>query len=187
MLNNILFDVLIFHESSNIKKFSSPEKLSDWMSENIKYGFVDTNNTIHLDFNQFVDYKLESPYEVYENKVGVCWDQTFFEAYIFKKYLKIKYKIFIIISNDENNTSHSFLVYHRNNKFYYFENSYEKYRGIHQFSSEKDVIKFVLNNMKDDFNIKDYTIREIIKEPNFGCKGSEFYNFCLNDNKIITI
>ena len=187
MLHDIFDEILFLSESSYIRKFDNPEELSDWMSENIKYGFLATNDRIYLDFDQFVDYKLQSPYEVYKNKVGVCWDQTFFEAYIFKRYLKIKYKIFFIITDDENNTTHTFLVYYKNNKVYYFENSYEKYRGIHEFNSDKDVIKFVINNMKNDFGIKEYELREIIKQPNFGCKGSEFVNFCLNDNKMITI
>ena len=184
MLNNILFDVLIFHESSNIKKFSSPEKLSDWMSENIKYGFMATNNKVYLDFDQFIDYKLQSPYQVYKNKVGVCWDQTFFEAYIFKRYLKIKYKIFFIITDDENNTTDTFLLYYKNNKVYYFENSFESHRGIHEFNNEDEVFLYVINNMKKSEMFKNYELYEIIDNIKYGISSKEFISFCMSQKRI---
>lgn len=44
----------------------------------IKYGYLDINGNIHYvidkDFESL--YKLQSPGETLNNKVGVCWDQV---------------------------------------------------------------------------------------------------------------
>jgi hypothetical protein len=77
----------------NIK---TPEQLLEWMSKNISYGFIDKNKKIykHPTFDSFSDkYILQSPYDLYKSKVGVCWDQTLFEKFIFQNNIKLPFKI----------------------------------------------------------------------------------------------
>ena len=60
----------------------------------IKYGYLDINGNIHYvidkDFESL--YKLQSPGETFNNKVGVCWDQVELERYLFdKKNMRTEY------------------------------------------------------------------------------------------------
>lgn len=167
-----------------MKQFKNPKDLSKWMGNNIKYGFLGTDNKIHFDFNNQFEYKLQSPYQVYNNKVGVCWDQTFFEKYIFQNQFHKDCNVYFIITDNDDNTTHTFITYKENNNICYFENSYEKYRGIHIFKTEKDVIDFVVSNMKSDFKFNKYEIHDIKGNPKYGCKGSEFFSFCLSQKNI---
>jgi hypothetical protein len=164
----------------NIK---TPEQLLEWMSKNISYGFIDKNKKIykHPTFDSFSDkYILQSPYDLYKSKVGVCWDQTLFEKFIFQNNIKLPFKIFYIEQINEMSGTHTFLIYKNNNQLYYFENSYEKYRGIHKFDSEEEVINYVINNMREEQSDNGYTITQIIDEPHYGCSCIEFMDFCLN-------
>jgi len=48
-------------------------------------------------WNEFWDhYSLLLPYEVYEHKIGTCWDQTIFENYVFDHQLKYEHKMIFI-------------------------------------------------------------------------------------------
>ena len=53
--------------------------------EEIEYGYKDVNNKYHNSIdNNFSDtYKLQSPSETEESKLGVCWDQVEYERYLF--------------------------------------------------------------------------------------------------------
>lgn len=53
----------------------------------IKYGYLDINGNIHYVIDEDFDskYKLQSPNETLNNKVGVCWGQVELERYLFEK------------------------------------------------------------------------------------------------------
>ena len=56
------------------------------LMEDINYGWVDKNGLIHneVDDNFASLYMLQSPKEILNSKVGVCWDQVELERYYFK-------------------------------------------------------------------------------------------------------
>ncbi|MBS7021414.1 MAG: hypothetical protein KH135_06165 [Firmicutes bacterium] len=39
--------------------------------------------------------------------------------------------------------THTFLIYYKDNKWHWFEHSFEAHRGIHKFNSEKELIENV--------------------------------------------
>ena len=69
----------------------------------IKYGYLDINGNIHYvidkDFGSL--YKLQSPGETLNNKVGVCWDQVELERYLFDK-KNIKFNTYFIVYYSDN-------------------------------------------------------------------------------------
>lgn len=69
----------------------------------IKYGYLDLNGNIHYvideDFGSL--YKLQSPNETLNNKVGVCWDQVELERYLFDK-KTIKFNTYFIVYYSDN-------------------------------------------------------------------------------------
>ena len=115
----------------------------------IKYGYLDINGNIHYvidkDFGSL--YKLQSPGETLNNKVGVCWDQVELERYLFDK-KNIKFNTYFIVYYSDNICpTHTFLIYKIDNDYYWFEHSWEKYRGIRKYSSENSA----LNDIKEKF------------------------------------
>jgi hypothetical protein len=148
----------------------------------IKYGYLDINGNIHFDIDEDFDnkYKLQSPNETLNNKVGVCWDQVELERYIFSKYIKLPFETYYIVCNNRERGTHTFLIYKKDNKSYYFENSYEKFRGIKEFNNTRDIIKYVGANVLADN--PDATSYETFKynKPRDGSSVQQFMDYCEN-------
>ena len=164
-------------------KFNSPKELFNFMSENIEYGMIGIDGkryTIPNDLDIVFDlYQLQSPEQFYKNRVGVCWDQTQFERYIFKNW-NYNFKTYYIELDDKEQSTHTFLVYEDNSKFYYFENSYEKIRGIWESDSIDDIFNFVLKNMFEDDKEYNYKIYEYNTEKS-GFKPLEFMDYVIDN------
>ena len=56
--------------------------------DNIKYGYIDNNNSVHLetdsDFDQreFIEYRLQDTAQIKKNNIGTCWDQSEYARYL---------------------------------------------------------------------------------------------------------
>lgn len=62
---------------------------------------------------------------------------------------------FIVHYDDDKCPTHTFLIYKENNKYYWFEHSWEKYRGIKAFDTEIDALKDIKEKfIKDELNNK---------------------------------
>ncbi len=128
-----------------------------YIMNDIDYGFKDENgnNIIDVDINKWNEefnsfYYLQTPEELLKTKCGVCWDQVELERYLFKKNdINIK-TYFIFISDDNMLPSHTFLVYEDNGKCYWFEHSWQKYRGVHEYNNEFDLLLDVASKFKND-------------------------------------
>lgn len=175
---------------SQINKLNTPEKLSSYMKANIKYGYLrrDTNKVETNDFDNFyLKYSLMSPKEVYESGVGICWDQTLFEKYVFDNIIKkYDYKIFFLQQENINESTHTFLVYTKNNKYYYFENAFEECAGIKEFKSYDEAISYVADNIRKsegpDNGIYVNDLGKSFPKINSTCK--EFSTFCQNKKEL---
>jgi hypothetical protein len=113
--------------------------------EEIEYGYKDVNNEYHDSVdNEFADnYRLESPTEIEESKLGICWDQVEYERYLFDKQ-NIKNNTYFIVHYDNDKCpTHTFLIYEDNNKNYWFENAFEAQRGIHEFNTLDEAVEYV--------------------------------------------
>ena len=98
-----------------------------------------------ISYSEFT--KLKTPKELVESKSGSCHDQTAFELYILNK-LGIKSgALFLLEYNSKTNQggmTHSFVYYIDNGHYYWFENAWEDFRGIHKFSSLSEIKKEIL-------------------------------------------
>ena len=155
----------------------------------IKYGYLDINGNIHYvidkDFESL--YKLQSPGETLNNKVGVCWDQVELERYLFAK-KNIKFNTYFIVYYSDNICpTHTFLIYKIDNDYYWFEHSWEKYRGIRKYSSENSALNDIKEKfINDELNNYDDTNLFIFKysKPRYGINLLEFYHHCENGEKV---
>ena len=156
----------------------------------IRYGYIDINSNISDDFNDFAKkYILQSPKELTESKLGICWDQVEFERdYFNKKGVSVE-TYFIVYYNNDNCPTHTFLIYEDNKKYIWFENSWKNHRGIHVYNNKDELIKdvkakFILTEKIDDKNYNNLYIYQYSK-PNYGIDCLSFYKHCEKGNNII--
>lgn len=161
----------------------------------IEYGFKDDdgfniindNNKWDLNFNDF--YYLQTPEELLISKCGVCWDQVELERKLFKEH-HISFKTyFIFIKDDEMLPSHTFLVYKDNNKYYWFEHSWYKYRGIHEYNSIIFLLEDVINKFKlEHIEVSDKSVLYLYEYdlPKKHIKCDEFYKY-IETQKLVDV
>lgn len=154
--------------------------------ENIEYGYKDCNgdNIFYTDSkkwnNEFHNfYKLLSPEQLLEAKCGVCWDQVELERKLFENN-DIECKTYFIYIYDKNNLpSHTFLTYENNDKHYWFEHSWEKYKGIHEYKSEKELLLDIKKIFTKEYNYikKGSVYLYEYKKPKYNLNCNNFYKY----------
>ena len=145
LLPNYLFETNISTELFklyNLDKITTPEKLSSWMHTNFSYWQHDESN-------------VESFDEILKSKKGDCYDQVEFEKIMFNK-MNIKYSCLFMIEYKDSNWqqgygTHALLYYKKNNKFYWFENAWGKYYGIHQYDSLDELKEDLFNKWQFNY------------------------------------
>lgn len=170
--------------------YYEPEEIMKLIDE-IEYGWIDIyNNKNYKVDNKFSDnYKLQSPDEIKKNKIGVCWDQVELERYYFKN-SGYKINTYIIVHYDNDKCpSHTFLVYERDDFYYWFEHSWERFKGIYKYKNINELLydvknKFIKFELDNQFNENNLILREY-KKPKFNISTKEFYKHCEN-GKIIS-
>lgn len=133
-------------------EIKTPEDLLKFMEENIIYGFVSKDNKIYkdpdsLEWNNdwYSECIVQDGEGLLETKHGTCFDQVELERNWFSEN-NYKFKtIFLCFKLDKPNNlpTHTFLIYEKNNKYYWFEHAYFNYKGIHEFNSEEQLIEYV--------------------------------------------
>lgn len=157
------------------------------LMQDIKYGWVDKEKKKHHEFETFsTDYLLQSPKQLIKSQIGVCWDQVELERYYFKN-TNLEIKTFFIINNDEGVCpTHTFLVYEKNNEFYWFEHSWEKYRGIFKYNNLDALLKDVKNKFISDLenkSILNISLYEYPKVPS-SLNPLDYMNFVQNSRRV---
>lgn len=168
------------------KRLNTPEKLSAYMSKNIKYGYVRNDGTkkTGIDNSMHHTYRLQTPQQVYDNNIGVCWDQVEFERFIFSNVIKLPFKTYYIEQRNLDHVSHTFLIYQKRNSYYLFENSFEKIRGIYKFESIMEALLFERKNMKEQADDKGVACFEY-GTPRYGTGVIEFITHCTSGRQIL--
>lgn len=146
----------------------------------ITYGWVDVNGNKHedVDASYATLYRLQGPESLLTSKYGVCWDQVELERYYFSL-SNYEFKTYIIVYfKDDTYPSHTFLIYKKENKYCWIENAYQKYIGIHEYSSLNEALtdvkeKFILD-LKAPFD-PDYLRIYEYEKPNYDITPDEFY------------
>lgn len=177
-----------------------PSDLMKFMDDNITYGFVGKNGKKYIDQDEkwqkdwFSECVIQSGDEILITKCGTCWDQVELERKWFAKHnYKFKTIFSIFEMNKPNNyPTHTFLAFKDNNKWYWFEHSFGSYKGIHKFSSLKNLVadvnskllKFAINigvaTAKDKKLIKNY----IYNKPKANIGVSRYIKHATGGDKI---
>lgn len=164
-------------------------EVMDLMND-IEYGWADKNNNKHyiVDETYSSNYILQSPSEVIKNKIGVCWDQVELERYYFRN-TDYNIKTYFIVNYDGDKCpTHTFLTFEKNNKYYWFEHSWEKFREIHEYTSIEELLldvkdKFIKYELNNDYEPSNVVMYEYDK-PKYHILVQEFFNHCDNGKYI---
>ncbi len=128
-----------------------------FMNDNVEYGFVGKNNKVYThddkdwdaDFDR--EYFLQSPEELLERRHGQCWDTTELERRWFTEH-DFKPKTYFMMYAKEGGTklpTHTFVVYEKDDKWYWFEQAFADQRGIHEYTSREELIDDVKKKHHD--------------------------------------
>lgn len=183
------------------REIETPKQLMEYMNENIKYGFS-SEGINYIPSNTFQDecrvkWHLSSPEDLIKNGYGHCWDQVELERDWFLKHnFKVKtYFIWFQLPSDNTYSTHTFLVYEDNDKWYYFEHSDYKNRGIYKFSTlEKAILYRKKLHIEENKNRNPVTEKEIslihiyeYDKPEYGLTMQEFLDYILDYGKDIIL
>ena len=154
------------------------------LMQDIDYGWIDKDNNKHMNIDDKFqnDYILQSPKEVIKNKVGCCWDQVELERYYFKNYVPNIKTFFLVYDGGDKCPSHTFLTFEKDNKYYWFEHSWEIFKGIHEYNTLKELLldvrdKFISVELHNDYKKLFLLLHEYTK-PKYHIGTQEFFNHC---------
>lgn len=157
----------------DIKK---PLELYNFIKDNFTYGFYSKNHDKcftrdilkeNYETTLFNNYCLQTPAELLQRKVGLCYDFVEFEK---DWLLKHNYKVYTYYTKHHN---HAFLVY-VDNGYNLFETTYDRINGIHNEKTLEDIKNYIIKNQKNNIKLYEFS------NPIF---GSDFYQFVYNITK----
>ncbi|MDD4706157.1 MAG: hypothetical protein PHS24_02965 [Bacilli bacterium] len=156
----------------------------------IQYGYLNLNNEPIQEVDSKFDeeYRLQTPKETLKYKVGVCWDQVELERVLFKGY---DFKTYFILYNSNFwGPTHTFLVYEDHNNYYWFENSWFNYRGIHKYKTLNELFYDIASKHLKFHELKNLGINDIniyeYSKPKYNIRPDEYLNHC-QKGKLIKI
>ena len=165
---------------------TNPQELMTWMKANIRYGWRSSeDDRVHGtdeedDENYFYKYyRLQSPVKLAENKVGVCWDQCELERQWFSKN-GIEHGIFYIELQDEQCLpTHTFLVYHMHDGYWWFEHSWGNQMGIRKYDDLKSLIldAVIKHQIENNDRTSPVYVSWLKEPPSFGITCEEYMNY----------
>ena len=163
------------------------ESIKDKLTD-IKLGYIDKQGNVYGGFRyDFKDnFYLQSPKQLMESKIGSCFDQVELERELVNKAGGESRSYFIFYPDEEYDMSHSILVYKDGRNYYWLENAWVRYKGLHIYDSKeelfKDVIeKFVSTIPKGELNkVKLY----MYDKPRYGINYIKLLQQCINSRSI---
>ncbi len=172
--------------------------LYDFCHTKLDYGWLDIYGHVHYNENNNEDYILQSPLELMESRVGICWDYTELYRQFFNRLtLKKETYLFYYEVNSTLWPSHSIFVYYVNKKVYWFEPMLDtdvfNYSGIHEYNDLPSLLQdakkaFLKNGVLNGFLPKDIDSKKLscykYREPKYHLNDQKFYEYVLKGEKI---
>ena len=178
----------------DINEIKTPKDIFEFMSENIKYGWLDVNGKIHVnEMNNIRNlHRIISIEDTIYYGVGTCVEQAYLISYLLNK-INIPNKLFCIRRFESSNHSysneqiymHCFVLYYYDNKVFQLEYPNPIRRGFHEYYSEEEAIK----EISDFYSKKENGIERIVTEffevkPNWSFNDFNNYINDLDDKNI---
>ncbi len=129
---------------------------------------------------------LQSPKQLLESKIGCCFDQVELERELIAKLDVDCRTYFIQYPDDDLDYTHVFLIYKDSKKYYWIENAWLKYKGLHIYNSKEELFDDVLN--KFVATIPDGEFKKVklylYEKPRYGINYTKFVSNCMSNRSI---
>ena len=185
----------------NMKKYnlSTREAFFEYCQKEFDYGWIDQDRNRHEGVNDGKSYLLQSPEELMESKLGICWDRTELYRDYFKNMTSFKFETYYLLYEDGKGCpSHTILVYYNNNQVYWFEPMFQNkecyYSGIHKYNNLNDLLSdfkniWIKNAIINKMIPKKYNDNNILiyryDKPKYHINGYEMREHINNSQLII--
>lgn len=158
------------------------EKLDD-----IKLGYRDKNGNLYSGFKyDFKEvYYLQSPKQLLESKVGCCFDQVELERELVTK-LDVDCRTYFMMYPDDNmDYAHTFLIYKDSKKYYWLENAWVKYKGVHVYDSKDELFDDVMKKFVETIPAGDVKKLKMFMydKPRAGINYGKLFSHFINSKK----
>lgn len=158
---------------------------------NIKYGWHDKQGRVFTslkDGNFTKNFWMQKVSNIKKSGYAICWEMCELERDYFKS-KQIDYKTIFALSREDNKYfCHTFLIFKYDNSWYWFESSWERMKGIHQYKTIDEILNFIRNHFSDFVHKKNYDKNLInfyeYKKPYFIRRCHLFYVHCMHGMKI---
>ena len=165
--------------------------------DKINYGYLSKSGKVYLnnDGDWYLEYILENTSDILITMTGNCFDQTELERDWFTKNNYYVETYFEMVNLDYENIypTHSFLIYKNNNNWYLFEHADYENKGIYEFASKEELLRFQMNNYTfylKTFNISDLKLSRVIlrkfERPKEHINAKEYLDYVIN-SEIVNI
>lgn len=174
----------------NIYNITTPQELLEFLKKTMKYGFVSDGKIYNhplIDGVMEKHYKLRLGEDLIQSKYGICWDFTEFERTYFENF-GMEHECYYVQGFKENSKTtptHTFLIYKDENKWKWFEYSWRKMRGIHEYETKEDaLVDITTKHLKYHKCIENkYRLYKYTKVKK-NLTAVEFIKHCVNNGKI---
>lgn len=157
---------LLAEQFLKLSKIKTPDDIFDELST-IKYDDYTPDNK----------YIIKTPNQVLQTKTAICYDMVELERQLFTN---IGYKTFTHFIHDptqsiEKTPTHTFLIFKENNKYYWFEVSWESYRAIRgTFETLNSACQYCIDKFQKLYKIK---TSKLIEYKKFKYTNMNVYDF----------
>jgi N-acetylglutamate synthase-like GNAT family acetyltransferase len=164
-------------------------KLNEELSK-IRLGYIDRKGSKYAspqrDFRD--NYYLQTPNTLMETGIGLCFDQVELERYLVSK-MKVDFRTYYMLYQDGTKSlgpAHAFMIYKDSNKYYWYENAWYKYRGLHEYDSLNEALR----DIREKFGktIKDYNDSRLriysFDKPRAGINYAKYIGNAINGRTI---
>lgn len=158
-------------------------RIKDQLNE-LKLGYRNYEGNFFASFNESFreNYYLQSPRQLQESKIGTCFDQVELERELISKLGVDLRTYFIHYPSEKYDISHSFLIYKDTKRYYWVENAWLKYKGLHSYRTKEELFndvlkKFIATIPGGDFRrVKLYAYAR----PRYGINYVKYLSHCIN-------
>lgn len=183
-----------------LNEVKTPLELLDYMDDKITYGFKGRDGIIYTNADECAfeegvktEWRLLPSEEILKNGYGHCFDQVEVERdwFLDKGFLVHTFYIMFCLEEENPFTTHTYLVYEKDDKFYLFEHSDSPNKGIEEFATLKDAIfhqmknHLILNNRIQKLSKKEIESLHVYEysKPPLGVDMYGFIDYILDNGK----
>lgn len=121
-------------------------------------------------------WRLQSPEELARTRVGLCWDQVELMRALAVAGGHAHETVYVELGNQQ---THTFLTLRKGAEWYWLENAYTPFRGVHgPVESREELVGVVIDAMRLEAPNEPVTMVTAYGRPEYGLSCAEFMAWC---------